>query len=331
MKKFFAVLMVLIMALGMFAACGGDPSAQDGDKLTVCVLVADGFGDKSFFDSAKEGLDRLAADYDNIDAKTIECNGENFLQQMMNAAETAEIVVPVGWQFYDIAEVAADYPETTFIWCDNALEDNYENILYILYAQNEGSFLAGYAAAKMSETGVVGAVGGEDDVTINDFFVGYEQGAKYADPDCQVVKNYVGDYDDPAGGKEFALALHDKGADVIFQVAGNTGNGVIEAAAENGFYAIGVDSDQKYMNEDVVICSMLKEVGNSIYDAVVSYMNGTFQGNRTWVADMATGYIRLGYGTEGMAQQIPDELKAELEALAQKIVDGEIVVDTTRN
>jgi len=331
MKKILAILLILVMTLGLFAACGGDSSEEQGaeDALTVCVVVADGFGDKSFYDSSKEGLDRLVADHGVI-AKTIECGGENFTQQLMNAAEEADIVIPVGWQFYDIETVAPEYPETTFIWCDNEMSTTLENVLCITYAQNEGSFLAGYIAAKLSESGVVGAVGGMDNATINDFIVGYKQGAEYANPDCKVVSNYIGDFEDAAGGKECALALNGQGADVVFQIAGNAGNGVFEAAAENGFYAVGVDSDQKYMNDEVIICSMMKEVGNSIYDALVQYINGEFEGNRTWLADMATGYVKISYGEEGSTQQVPDELKAEVEALAEKIVNGEIVVETAR-
>ena len=207
-------------------------------------------------------------------------------------------------------------------------------MLNITYAQNEGSFLAGYIAAAVSETGVVGAVGGEDAATINDFIVGYTQGAEYYGTEngkaVNVVKNYAGTYDDPAKGKECALALHDQCADVIFQIASATGDGVFEAAKEKGFYAIGVDSDQKYIDPEVIICSMKKEVGSSIYDAVKSYLAGDSRFGTTWTADMATGYVGIGYGDSGMAQQVPDEVKAAVEELAAKIASGEIVVETTR-
>ena len=222
-----------------------------------------------------------------------------------------------------------------FIWIDNATSEPVANVLNITYAQNEGSFLAGYIAAAMSESGTVGAVGGEDSDTINDFIVGYTQGAEYYGTEngkaVNVVKNYAGTYDDPAKGKECALALHDQGADVIFQIASATGDGVFEAAKENGFYAIGVDSDQKYIADDVIICSMMKQVGNSIYEAVSDYISGdTSNCGTTWVADMATGFIGIGYGEAGATQQVPDSLKSEVEELAKKIVSGEIQVETTR-
>ena len=115
------------------------------------------------------------------------------------------------------------------------------------------------------------------------------------------------------------------------QLASKTGDGVFEAAKDEGFYAIGVDSDQKYIADDVIICSMMKQVGNSIYEAVSDYISGdTSKWGTTWVADMATGFIGIGYGEAGATQQVPDSLKSELEELAKKIVSGEIQVETTR-
>ena len=237
----------------------------------------------------------------------------------------------MGWEFYDVETVAPEYPDVHFIWVDNATSAPVANVLNITYAQNEGSFLAGYIAAKMSQTGVVGAVGGEDTDTINDFIVGYTQGAQYANSSIQVETVYANTYDDPAVGKECALTLHEKKADVVFQIASKTGDGVFQAAQEKGFYAIGVDSDQKYIADDVIICSMMKQVGNSIYEAVSDYISGdTSKWGTTWVADMATGFIGIGYGEAGATQQVPDSLKSEVEELAKKIVSGEIQVETTR-
>ena len=161
--------------------------------------------------------------------------------------------------------------------------------------------------------------------------MGYEQGAKYRNEAVKVEWNYSNDYDDPAKGKECAKALHDKGADVIFQIASKAGDGVFEAAQEGGFYAIGVDSDQKYINPDVIVCSMKKEVGKSIYDAVAKYLAGDKSlWGTTWIANLADGYVGIGYGDLGSPQQVPNELKAEVETLMQKITSGEITVKTTR-
>ena len=115
----------------------------------------------------------------------------------------------------------------------------------------------------------------------------------------------------------------------MFQVASRTGEGVFEAAAERGLYAIGVDSDQKYINPDVIICSMIKQVNLSIEQAVTAYATeGSWMGGQIWVADMATGLIDVGYGDDTMVQQVSDELKAEVEEIKAQIIAGEIEVPT---
>ena len=335
MRKFIVLAISIAMVLGMatmLSGCGDKDKGGDkkDGKPVVAVVVADGFGDRSFYDSAKAGLDKLT-DEKMIEPMTIECRGENFEQQMRNAADKADVIIPVGWQFDAIEKVAADYPDKKFVWVDNAGNKNHDNVLYINYAQNEGSYLVGYIAAKMSKTGTIGAVGGVDQDTINDFIVGYEQGAKRANPDIKVVKNYVGDFEDPANGKECAQALHNKGADVIFAVAGNSGSGVIESGKEDGYFVIGVDSDQKYIAPDTIICSMVKNVDKSIYDVVKDYVkNDKFKGNRTWVADMATGFISDAYGEKDSPQQVSDEIKKEVEEIQKQIIAGDIKVDTAR-
>ena len=333
MKKLIAVMLTFVLALSLLAGCAsGAPSADNASSdLTVALVVAGTFGDRSFYDSSKAGCDKLAAE--GVQVKTIECKNENHTQQIYNAADSTDVIVLVGWEFWEVEAIAAEYENVRFIWIDNATAEPVANVLNITYAQNEGSFLAGYIAAKTSKTGVIGAVGGEDSGTINDFIVGYKQGALYANPAIDVQVQYSNTYDDPAVGKDCALILNEKGADVIFQIASKCGDGVFEAAKEKGFYAIGVDSDQKYIDPEVIICSMCKEVGDSIYDAVKQHIEkGDDCGlwGTTWVADMATGYVGIGYGEEGAVQQVPDDVKLEVEGLAKKIVSGEIKVETTR-
>ena len=334
MKKSMVLLLTLILALSLLSGCATEsPPVEEtaAPPPTVALVVAGTFGDRSFYDSAKAGCDKLAAE--GIPVITIESNNENYTQQIYNAADSADIIVLVGWDFYDLEFVAPEYPEKRFIWIDNATTQPVENVLNITYAQNEGSFLAGYIAASISQSGIVGAMGSRDNDTTNDFIVGYRQGALYANPDINVEVIYSNNYDDPAIGKASALALYEKGADIIFQIASKCGDGVFEAAREQGFYAIGVDSDQKYIDPDVIICSMRKEIGNSIYAAVHRYLlNGDDCGlwGTTWVADMATGYVGIAYGEPDTPQQIPDSVKLEVEQLAEKITSGEIKVDTTR-
>jgi len=330
MKKLTALFLALILCLSCFTAL-----AEGKAPLRVTVVVAGTLGDKSFYDSANSGLEMLMEEY-GVVGKVVECREDFSLMEnaLIEAAENSDIVVPVGWQFWDyLVNVVPEMPQTKFMFIDNDLiVEGGNNLMSIIYAQNEGSFLVGYLAGKMSKTGKIGAVGGADNVTINDFMVGYKAGAEYAGLSGEnVMIQYAGDFEDPAKGKENALALYDKGCDIVFQVAGKTGMGVFEAAAEGeGRYAIGVDSDQKYINENIIICSMVKEVGKSIYSAIADYIKdeASFKGGQIWKADMASGFIGVGYGEEGAAQQVSDELKAEVNALAEKIISGEIVVPT---
>ena len=329
MKKFVAFLLSLVMVLSVAVV----PAVAEGTP-SIAIVVAGTLGDRSFYDSANEGAVALAADL-GTQYTVIECKEDASLYEsaLYDAADQYDIVAAVGWQFWDAladSTVLADYPDNKFLFIDNGLDGVGENLMSVVYKQNEGSFLAGYIAAKLSKTGKVGAVGGENSDTINDFFVGYEAGAKYANEAVEVTFQYANDFEDPAKGKECALALYSAGCDIVFQVAGKTGEGVFEAAAETGKLAIGVDGDQKYINPDVIICSMVKKVGQSIYD-VVANVGEMFVGGTIWNADMATGYIDVVYGTDDMTQQVPDELKSEVETLKAAIVAGEIEVPTALN
>lgn len=328
MKKFLSLLMALVLCLSCFAIS----AMADDEALSVAVVVAGTLGDRGFYDSSVEGLNQLVADY-GVTPKVFECkeDGSLYENSLYDAADTCNVVIAVGWQFWDyLGTACAEYPDVKFIFIDNGLDGVGDNLMSVVYAQNEGSFLVGYIAAKMTKTGKIGVVGGEDNATINDFIVGYEAGAKYANADVVVERQYAQTYEDPAKGKECALALYDSGCDIVFAVAGKTGEGVFEAAVETGCYAIGVDSDQKYINPDVILCSMVKQVGKSIYD-VVADMDNKYLPGQIWTADMQNTYIDVAYGTEDMTQQVSDELKAEVEELKNKIVSGEIEVPTALN
>ncbi len=325
MKKLLSLVLVLMLALSALAVASAE------ETLKVAVVLSGATGDRSFYDSANEGLQALIA-AGKVEGTLIECKNDAsmFTTNLISAAEDNDVVIAVGWEFWDaLAEYAPQLPDTKFIFIDNGLDGVGDNLMSITYAQNEGSYLVGYIAGKLSTSGKIGAVGGEDSETINDFIVGYEAGAKLANPDIEVQVQYAGTYDDPAKGKELALALNDAGCDIIFQVASRTGEGVFEAAAEKGFYAIGVDSDQKYINPDVIICSMIKQVGLSIETVITDLIdNGEWKGGQIWVADMSTGLVDVGYGDDTMTQQVSDELKAEVEDIKQQIISGEIEVPT---
>lgn len=328
MKKITALLLAMLMLLSLVPAMAEGTDAP----ASVAVVVAGTLGDRGFYDSSNEGRQKLEADL-GIKTTIVESkeDGSRFASDVITAAEDYDVVVAVGWQYWDaLTEIVPDYPDVKFIFIDNGLDGVGNNLMSIIYKQSEGSFLVGYIAAKMTKTNKVGAVGGMDEDTINDFIVGYKAGAEYANPDVTVEVRYAGTYEDPAVGKECATALYDSGCDIVFAVAGKTGEGVFEAAAEANLYAIGVDSDQKFIDPEHIICSMVKSVDKSFYD-VVANMGEMFQGGTIWMADMANGYIDVAYGTDDMPQQVSDELKAEVEALRQQILNGEIDVPSTLN
>lgn len=335
MKKVLSVLICLLLLGGIASFAFGDETGGAAEDVTVALCIADTLGDQGFYDNANAGLEKLAADY-GVVGSVVECKSDAsaFKPTLVDAAQVNDIVVAVGWQFWDaLTEVVPAMPDTKFIFVDNGLDGVGDNLLSITYKENQGSFLAGYIAMKLSKAAKVGMVGGNDDDTINNFMVGYKQGALYANPNGAVLDPIYtnGNYDAPDLGKEAALSLYSQGADVVFAVAGKTGLGVFEAAAETGNFAVGVDSDQKYINPDVILCSMLKEVGASIYDAIGRYLtDGVFEGGQIWDADMSTGLVDIGYGDDTMTQQVSPELKAEVETLKEKIISGEIVVDSKR-
>ena len=137
MRKMIAVVLSVLLALSMLAGCASGAPAKDDTRsgLTVALVVAGTFGDRSFYDSSKAGCDKLAAE--GIQIKTIECKNENHTQQIYNAADAADVIVLVGWEFYDVETVAPEYPDKRFIWIDNATSAPVDNVLNITYAQLE--------------------------------------------------------------------------------------------------------------------------------------------------------------------------------------------------
>ena len=337
MKKSISLLLVLVLILGMFAYISSEDK-EDGaedETLAVTIVVSSAFGDKSVNDSAKEGGEMLAAE-DRFQVEYIECNNEKIKQHLMDAADDSDVVIAVGWQCYEISEVAPEYPKVKFILVDNAAEgiENIPNLLSITYAQNEGGFLAGYIAAEMSSAGVIGTVGGEETEAAKDYIHGFKQGAAYVNPEIQVVSVFTGNNDDPVAARQYGLELAETGADVVFNLTGNGSTGVFQAARESGMYAIGIETDQKLSCRDydnLILCSVSRDIGQSVYDVICAYgQDDTWEGGKVLLTDMATGYISVVYGNENSMQVLDEELKAKVDEIRDMIVSGDIKVKTVR-
>ena len=334
-KKIFGfVSMFLIMAMVMVGCAGNqpaeqseEPAAEEASALKVALVVAGGLGDRSFYDSSNEGL-KMAIEKLGVEGKVLECKNDPTLytDQLVQASTASDVVVVVGFEFYDvIQEVAAEFPDKKYVYIDNVIE-NVENITCIDYKENEGSFLAGALAAMESKTGKIGMVGGMDIPVIRNFQVGYEAGAKYINPDIQVETIFAGDFEDPAKGKESALALYAKDIDIVFQVAGKTGEGVFEATKDTGKFAIGVDSDQRYINPDAIIASMIKGVDISIYETIEKIQKGEFESGNVYEYGAKENGVRIAYGTEDMPKLVSDEAMNQIQELTAMIIQGDIEV-----
>ena len=329
------LVFILIIAMGL-VGCGKKEPTNDGENginendegvTKVGLVVAGGLGDRSFYDSSHEGVEKAKEDF-GIEYKVYECRNDPSLynDQLVQASEYASIVAVVGFEFYDVVqEIAKEFTEVDYIYVDNEIE-GIDNLITISYAENEGSFLAGALAAMLSESKKIGMVGGMDLPVIRNFQAGYEAGAKHIDPDIEVETIFAEDFEDPAKGKESATALYSKGADIVFQVAGKTGEGVFEAAAEQDKYAIGVDTDQRHINPDVIVASMVKKVGLSIYDTIENIQKKEVEPGKVVYYGLEQNGVEIGYGTEDMKQFVTDEMKAKLDELKDKIVSGEIKV-----
>lgn len=351
MKKVVFVAVFLVSALILpFTSM-----AQD-EPLKIVLVVNGVLGDKSFFDSAQRGMDMLLDEFDNVEVDTVElgidpANWETGLFDVMSDSDAYDILITGTFQMIDfLAPEVHKYPDKYFMFYDAGMPyddpevciEGCANVYSITYAQNEGSFLAGVYAAAISESGidgtneaaVLGAIGGQQIPVIDDFIVGYEQGACLVNPDSQVIVQYAGGWNDPARGKEIALAMYEQDADVVFQIAGGTGVGVFEAAQEQEKYAIGVDSDQALIVQetdpdqaDRILTSMLKNVDLSLYRAVTLHMDGELEYG---VAE------NLGIAEEGVGLAIneiyedntPEEVQALIEYVQEAVTDGMVEINS---
>ena len=250
------------------------------------------------------------------------------------------LIIASSTYFDPCHELAAEYPEVKFIIFDDSKEpaDLYDNEAVIFYAQNEGSYLVGYMAAAMSETGTVAVNYGMPNPVIFDFVTGYVNGVMDYNAangtDVKVVSAAVGSWSDPASMKTICLdQFRNNNADVFYQVAGGSGDGLFEACVENGTWAIGVDSDQYQAYKDsenpekadVILTSMLKEVGNSLVSIVHSIDNGENVWKKTTTLGLAqdsVGYVNNDF----FKANVPSDVQDAMAKAAADVKSGSLKV-----
>ena len=367
MKKFLALALALTMSLSL-VACGkkdtpttsgsnagststGTSASTPGQKVyNVAYVVNGNLGDKSFFDSAEAGLETLR-DAGRIKLNTIELGGTaedqpKWLETLYTVSDAQEydVIICGTYQMPDfLKEVATKYPEQKYvIFDDNTYAGNNSNVLNITYKQNDMGYLMGIFAAyitadtsidKINEDAVIGFVGGVDSPVINDFLMGFIEGAQSVNPDIKIDTRYTNDYVDTAIAKEYGLSMiNDNKCDVIWGVAGNAGNGAAEAALETGkAYFLGVDSDQELtFGPDlaaITLTSGLKNIGNSL----IWVFDELDAGNEYWGTEVKLGLAEGGVGIvtdKNFATYASDDCKAAISAAEEAIKAGTLTVDT---
>jgi basic membrane protein A len=236
-------------------------------------------------------------------------------------------ILVVGFMYGSALEkVAKKYPESQFVIIDGVVD--LPNVKSILFKEHEGSFLVGALAAMKSKTNKVGFVGGMDIPLIRKFACGYEQGAKFVNKDAEVFQNMTGStnaaWADPARGAELAKSQFSKGADVVFAAAGGTGNGVYQAAFDEGKYAIGVDSNQNHLHPGTMLTSMVKRVGVATVEAFTAAENGTFTAG---IQVLGLKENAVGWALdEHNRSLVSADMEAKISGIQAKIIAGEIKV-----
>ncbi|MFP4457285.1 MAG: BMP family ABC transporter substrate-binding protein [Clostridia bacterium] len=350
-KKIFLSLIVVLLLFSLIGCSEdavddpneGEPNGEEA--LRAILLIPGELGDKSFFDAANNGMALIE---ENLEAeiKVVEMGTESTAWEpnFLDAIEGGYDIIISGNDTTELMnELATDYPDQMFINFDTSETENQpENVYSMFYTTNDLSFMAGAAAALITnsdmelanEEKIIGFLGGMDIPGINDFLVGYIQGAQHVDPEIKMFISYAGDFGDPAKGKELTLIQYNSGADVSFNVAGGTGLGLLDAAYETDNYAIGVDSDQAMLFAESepekaahIVTSAVKYIDQAIFRAVEMHVEGTLPYGTHEELGVAEGGVGLAKNTY-YETLLSEEIKAELNDIEQLLVDGEITVDS---
>lgn len=346
MKKTLACFMSLALSATVLTGCSketSDASKDEAKDYSVALLIPYQ-GDQSFFDLSVKGINLVNEELPDVETKIIEIGTDEskWESYFVDAAEAGyDVILSCNWQIAPyLNKVAEQYPEQKFINFDIEESAGLDNVYSMFYATNEIGYLCGAVAAATTTSSMelanddakIGFIGGMDIPGINDFMVGYVQGAKDVNPNIKVAVSYVGDFKDVATAKEIALNQYKSGVDVIFACAGNAGNGVIDAANELGQYVIGVDSDQAVMYAqkdeaiaEKIITSGYKTIDKTILASVKEAKEGTLEWGK---------HVKFGFKDDGIGiaknkyydAALSDDVKATVEKMEANLKDGSVSV-----
>ncbi|NTV98228.1 MAG: BMP family ABC transporter substrate-binding protein [Chlorobiaceae bacterium] len=339
-RPFFFLLLLLVFVAGCSPGKGEDtPAAKGSGKLRIgLVFDVGGRGDKSFNDSAYNGLE-MAKQQLGIDFIYVEPQGEGgdreaALRQMASDPDV-DLVIGVGLLFSDdIATIAKEFPKKKFVCIDYISKPGVSvpsNLQGIVFEEYKGSYLVGAIAGLVTKTKTVGFIGGMESSVIKKFETGFIDGVHSVNPDVQVISGYIGmtgsAFSNPSKGKELALGQFARGADIIYEAAGASGLGVIEAARETNKLVICTDRDQEPEAPGFVLTSMLKSLDKALLKTVKSVLDGTFRGGGVSVFGLDGRYTDYVFN-EKNASLIGTKNHDAVEELRNKILAGKILVDT---
>jgi basic membrane protein A len=340
-KKGLVLVLALVMVITMFTGCAAPapaPAAEPTPAATEAPteapkpalsfgMITDvgGLGDKSFNDSAWEGLQKAGKELGVEPVILQSTKQEDYEANIGNMAQSVDLSIAVGFLMEQAMKTGSEqYTDKKFGIIDTVVPT--PNVMSVTFKEHEGSFLVGVIAGLTTKSNVVGFVGGMEFPLIQKFEYGFRAGVASVNPKAKVLVNYTGAFDNPDKGKEIALAQFKQKADVIYHASGACGIGVIQAADEKDFWAIGVDQDQSAVSKNnKVLCSMIKRVDVGTYTIVKAFADNKFEGGKA--IELGAKEDGVGYSDNG--NNLTAELKAAADKYKAAIVDGTIVVPGT--
>ncbi|MFD2672644.1 BMP family lipoprotein [Marinicrinis sediminis] len=310
---------------------GADAGGKTDGKDFRIGMVTDtgGVNDNSFNQSAWEGFQKLNEDT-GAKVKYLQSEGDaDYIPNLSTFVNDGyDLTWGIGYLMWDsIKQVAQQNPDAKLAIIDNVVDA--PNVSSVTFAENEGSFLVGVAAAKMTKSNKIGFVGGSEIPVIQRFEAGFRAGIQAVNPDIRLIVNYTGAFDKPDLGKAAASTIYNEGADIIFHASGATGNGVFNEARDrvkggDQVWVIGVDKDQSLdFGDDITLTSMMKRVDEAVHRVSSDLINGEFNGGEMTVLGLKENGVGL---SETSKKNIPDDVWNLVEEYKQKIISGEVSV-----
>jgi basic membrane protein A len=319
---------VLVAGVAALAGCGGSSAPSSSKAFVVLVTDINQLNDHGFNQLAYQGLKRAEKQLGIRGDVYQSASAQAYIPNLSTAArKNADLVVAVGFdQAAAVAKVAKEFPKTHFAIIDVSQGDlagKPANVEGLIFREQEVGYLAGYLAGlvekRAGKQNTIGSVGGEKQPPVDRYIAGYQAGARKADPTVKLLNAYSQDWVDQAKCKTAALNQIAAGANIIFQVAGGCGLGVLDAAKERNVWGIGVDADQSYLGKQV-LTSALKRVDTSVYSTIQQVLNNKFAGGTDAVFSLANNGVGLGK----ISPQVPKADVQKVQQIAKQIAAGKI-------